>query len=298
MLVCSCAPAVAPSPDPAEPPVAVPTTSVPPCLTAEPASPAAEAALADLVSEHRPEAAAILVIDAATGCVLGLADHGGALDRPIPPGSTLKPLVMAAALSEGLDPTTIAPGGETTWEGRVLRDHTPGGGMNLTEVIAFSSNVGMVPAYALLGEEGLADLGARLGWAGSPPDHDTSIGVEELALAYAALATDGARPGHSEPVFEADAADQVRTMLAAAVGAGGTGRRAALPTVDVAGKTGTARVAAPEGAPDTWATFVGFAPALDPEVVVVVTVDRPGGASYAGVVAAPAFADVVDALMP
>lgn len=57
----------------------------------------------------------------------------------------------------------------------------------------------------------------------------------------------------------------------------GTGRRASLPNVEVAGKTGTAEN--PHGAPHAW--FTGFAPASSPQVVVTVVLENAGSGGEA-----------------
>ena len=67
----------------------------------------------------------------------------------------------------------------------------------------------------------------------------------------------------------------------------GTGTRARIGGVDVAGKTGTGEV---EGKPpDAW--FIGFAPAYDPKVAVAVLVEQGG---EGGVVAAPIARRVIE----
>ena len=77
----------------------------------------------------------------------------------------------------------------------------------------------------------------------------------------------------------AEVAEQVRTLMLAVV-ARGTGTAAALPGVEVAGKTGTATVAT--GRAHAW--FVAFAPADAPRVAVAIVVEHGG---YGGAVAAP-----------
>ncbi|RLB83337.1 MAG: penicillin-binding protein 2 [Deltaproteobacteria bacterium] len=82
-------------------------------------------------------------------------------------------------------------------------------------------------------------------------------------------------------------------MLERTVEKGGTGVRAALRDYRVAGKTGTAQKADPTGcgyAEDKYiASFVGFVPAENPEIVVLVVIDEPRKDYYGGVVAAPVF---------
>ena len=73
---------------------------------------------------------------------------------------------------------------------------------------------------------------------------------------------------------------------------GGTGRRAALPGLEVAGKTGTAQKLSPEGGyshSDYRALFMGMLPASDPRLAILVVVDEPRPLFYGGVVAAPVF---------
>jgi cell division protein FtsI (penicillin-binding protein 3) len=76
---------------------------------------------------------------------------------------------------------------------------------------------------------------------------------------------------------------------------GGTGTEAAIPGYTVAGKTGTGSIPGPHGYADSagyMASFVGMVPAKNPRIVVLVVVDRPHGAIFGGVVAAPAFASI------
>lgn len=86
----------------------------------------------------------------------------------------------------------------------------------------------------------------------------------------------------------------LRDMMVGVV-SGGTGTRAAIPGVTVAGKTGTAEA---EGAPTVW--FVGLAPAEDPQVAVAVVVEEGGAAgtgATGGAVAAPIARAVMEAAL-
>ncbi|MFH0855723.1 MAG: penicillin-binding transpeptidase domain-containing protein [Candidatus Omnitrophota bacterium] len=72
----------------------------------------------------------------------------------------------------------------------------------------------------------------------------------------------------------------------------GTGRMAQVPGFTSAGKTGTAQKLEPNGAYSHnkfVGSFVGFAPAEDPLVTIVVSLDEPHPSYYGGVVAAPVF---------
>jgi cell division protein FtsI/penicillin-binding protein 2 len=75
----------------------------------------------------------------------------------------------------------------------------------------------------------------------------------------------------------------------------GTGTKAAIKGIPVAGKTGTAQkvVAGTYSHSHFYATFAGFAPVDNPRLACVVVFDDPHPAYYAGTVAAPVFAEVV-----
>ena len=76
----------------------------------------------------------------------------------------------------------------------------------------------------------------------------------------------------------------------------GTGTEAKVPGFAVAGKTGTAQVALPNGvgyAEGVYnSSFIGYLPAEDPEVVICVLLDAPTRGYYGGHVAAPTFASI------
>jgi len=77
----------------------------------------------------------------------------------------------------------------------------------------------------------------------------------------------------------------------------GTGKRAQLSEYRACGKTGTAQKLEPDGRyshSKYVASFMGFAPASDPRVAVLVCVDEPKGAYYGGSVAAPAFKRITE----
>ena len=81
----------------------------------------------------------------------------------------------------------------------------------------------------------------------------------------------------------------------------GTGKRARVAEIPVAGKTGTAqKVAQGTGRydPSKWvASFVGMAPADDPQLVCLVVVDEPDGRGLGGEVAAPVFARIMERIV-
>ena len=103
------------------------------------------------------------------------------------------------------------------------------------------------------------------------------------------------------PVVQPDrrvmAAGAARTMVGIMRGVtevGGTAKQAAIPGYPVAGKTGTAqKVANGHYDASKWvSSFVGFAPADDPRVAIIVIVDEPQGDHLGGAVAAPIFREI------
>ncbi|MDE0654103.1 MAG: penicillin-binding protein 2 [bacterium] len=99
-------------------------------------------------------------------------------------------------------------------------------------------------------------------------------------------------------VVSSTAAIHMRRILGEVVESG-TGRRAAVEGYEVAGKTGTARKPRPGGgyadAAGNYsyvATFVGFLPASDPELSLIVVIDEPTATIFGGSAAAPAFAEL------
>lgn len=74
----------------------------------------------------------------------------------------------------------------------------------------------------------------------------------------------------------------------------GSGRQARIPGYSVAGKTGTAQVAAPSGGytDKTIHTFVGYSPAHDPKFLMLIRLDNPKGVRFSETSAAPVFRSV------
>ena len=132
----------------------------------------------------------------------------------------------------------------------------------------------------------------------------------QMATAYAAIANGGIlRPPHIVEAVGGRAARRargpprdlrrrppasLRQMLEGVLGPGGTASGAAIPGYELAGKTGTAEKPDPVtgGYSETKyvASFVGFAPAKHPRLLVAVMVDEPQGDIYGGSVAAPGVA--------
>ncbi len=108
-------------------------------------------------------------------------------------------------------------------------------------------------------------------------------------------------PKEVGPVVSPETARQATQMLMAVVSDEGTGVQAALEGFQVGGKTGTAQKADLRNGGYLKgryvASFVGFVPANDPRLCVLVVMDEPQGNIYGGQVAAPVFREIVrDAL--
>ncbi len=97
-------------------------------------------------------------------------------------------------------------------------------------------------------------------------------------------------------VVSEQVARQVRDMMIAATEQGGTGTLAAVPGFRTAGKTGTAQKVDPVtggySVDKRVASFIGFIPAEDPRLVILVVIDEPTGTTYGGRVAAPVFSRI------
>lgn len=96
-------------------------------------------------------------------------------------------------------------------------------------------------------------------------------------------------------VISADTASKVNAMLEGVVSKEGTAPQAEIPGYRVAGKTGTADFydANLRKYSGKTASFIGYAPADDPEIVVAVIIQKPSASIYGGTVAGPVFHDVM-----
>ncbi len=93
-------------------------------------------------------------------------------------------------------------------------------------------------------------------------------------------------------------AETFKDILKGVVYEGGTGKRASVNGNEVAGKTGTAQLIDPRtkrySKEKFVSSFVGFVPADNPKLALIVVVYEPKGQNYGGVVAAPVFKDIAE----
>ena len=140
----------------------------------------------------------------------------------------------------------------------------------------------------------------------------------QMATAYSAIANGGIlRPPHivqavgdrtrpqppGRRVMSSATASELRGMLRGVLAPGGTASEVSIPGYQLAGKTGTASKIDPATGEYSHsafiASFIGFAPASDPQLVCAVVVDEPqSGSIYGGTVAAPAFGQIMSFALP
>ena len=223
--------------------------------------------------------------------------------------------------------------GQLTIGKATIHDAHPHGALTVAQVIQKSSNVGAAKLALGLPPETLWNVFNSVGFGTTPQlgfpgevagrlrahekwkpieqatmsyGHGISVSLLQLARAYTIFASDGElkapslikrdTPVESSRVISVKTAQAVRKMLEMAVQEGGTAPKAQIVGYRVAGKTGTAHKLEGRGyaANRYVSSFVGFAPASHPRLIVAVMIDEPSaGHHYGGVVAAPVFSEVV-----
>ena len=223
--------------------------------------------------------------------------------------------------------------GQLTIGKATIHDAHPHGALTVAQVIQKSSNVGAAKLALGLPPETLWNVFNSVGFGTTPQSgfpgevagrlrahekwkpieqatmsygHGISVSLLQLARAYTIFASDGElkapslikrdTPVESSRVISVKTAQAVRKMLEMAVQEGGTAPKAQIVGYRVAGKTGTAHKLEGRGyaANRYVSSFVGFAPASHPRLIVAVMIDEPSaGHHYGGVVAAPVFSEVV-----
>lgn len=219
-----------------------------------------------------------------------------------------------------------------------IRDFRNYGVLDMTGIITKSSNVGIAKIAQQLDGQAMWETLYGLGFgqttgigypgeaAGRLPNpinwhavdkaamsygYGLAVTPLQLAQAYATLANDGRRVNArilmdspivvGEQVVPEAVARQVLNMMETVVQPSGTGTRAALDWFSVAGKTGTTHKVGAQGYEDEkyMASFVGIAPADDPQVVAVIVINEPPTDSYyGGEAAAPVFRGIMDQALP
>ena len=249
------------------------------------------------------------------------------------PGSTLKPFTVAKALDDGVVRTEQMFNTESYSIGPArIKDSHSHPQLAVWEIIQKSSNVGSSKIALMLPPQTLWQLFDDVGFGRVPQTgfpgeatgrvrpyktwkpieqatmsygHGISLSLMQLARAYTIFTNDGvlmpvsffrldqAMPG--KPVLKPDTARKMRDMLMTVTQPGGTAPRAQVLGFNVGGKTGTAHKQEGRGyaASKYISSFVGFAPATRPRLIVAVMIDEPQGQYYGGTVAGPVFSNVM-----
>lgn len=312
--------------------------------------------LKSAVKLFQAESGSVVVLDVETGQVVAMVsqpsynpnnrvglDLGAVRNRALTdafePGSTVKPFTVGVALESGkYTPESIidtSPGfvrvGSFT-----VRDPRNRGPINLSDIITFSSQVGISKLALELNEYDVWGMFQKLGFgrdvgsgfpgesAGYLPNHrrwkdidratfaygyGLTVTPVQLAGAYLSIASGGIKRDISllassgnqknQRIYPKAVADQLKAMLAKVV-TDGTAKKAAVSGYDVAGKTGTVRKIGKTGYQDTQhlAFFAGLAPVDNPRLVGVVLINDPkGDKSGGGDIAAPVFARVMQSAL-
>lgn len=252
------------------------------------------------------------------------------------PGSVIKPFNIVLALESGkYTPNSIIntrPG----WMrigGYKIKDELDYGIINLTQVLQKSSNIGAAKIMLSLQPQEYYDLLRQFGFgqrtqsdfpgeaSGVLPPRDVwypsvvatlaygygmAVTTLQLAHAYAILGNGGIdvpvtflklkQIPKGSRIIRLGVANTLVRMLETVVETGGTGTKAQVPGYRVAGKTGTAYIAGPNGYNKNkyMSSFVGIAPVSNPQLVIAVTIREPKGQHFGGEVAAPVFSKVME----
>lgn len=249
------------------------------------------------------------------------------------PGSVLKTFSMASVLENTkVTPVTLVDTkpGYMRLQGKVIRDVHNNGVLEVGDILKESSNIGITKLVLNLQTRDLWDTYDRLGFgwsteSGFPGEnpgfltmprpeqsfvmatmsfgYGVTVTPLQLAQAYAIIGAGGIKrpvsflkvdqPPAGTRVMNSKVAREVLSMLANAVEHDRSNARVA--GYRVAGKTGTARKVGKDGYEigKYRAVFGGLAPAVNPRIAIVVTINEPStGEYYGNQVAAPVFSRI------
>ena len=100
----------------------------------------------------------------------------------------------------------------------------------------------------------------------------------------------------TENVVSSQTSETLRGMLEEVVANGG-GKNAYIEGYRISGKTATSQTL-PRGSGKYIASFIGFTPAEDPEIVAVAIIHNPQGVYYGGQIAAPVIRQLFENILP
>ncbi len=306
------------------------------------------------VEKHNAKAGSIIVIAPKSGNILGLVNYPSfdPSDRKnlkdmsklrnratvdvFEPGSVLKPIAMTAILESNKVQHSTQINTSPGWiefEGFKTSDFRDYGTLSLSEIISFSSNVGMVKLCENQDASHITEYFKRFGIGRYPTSimlparegflphssqltlrdkvsscygYGITLSALQIAQAYSVFANEGnfvelnLFKDHSfdEPyyqkIIEPSTNSKIKKMLIETVNSKtGTASKARLEGKIVAGKTGTARETLEEITTYT-GTFAGFVPSDDPEYLAVIVLHGLSGEDYSGGrVSAPIFSNIM-----
>ncbi len=249
------------------------------------------------IQQYKAESGSIVILDILTGEVLAMVNQptynpndraqyaaeryrNRAITDIFEPGSSIKPLIIAAALESGrfrANSVVDTTPGYVVIGPKKIEDPRNLGRISLTTVLVLSSNVGATKIAMSLEPHQLWSTMTRFGLgsltaSGFPGEsagllmhyddwqqisqatlgygYGVSVTPLQLAQAYAALGSDGImrpvslvrldEPGQGERILGSETATAIRSMLENVVKPGGTGNNASITGYRIAGKTGTA----------------------------------------------------------
>ena len=102
--------------------------------------------------------------------------------------------------------------------------------------------------------------------------------------------------GAQEGIVSTETSEKVRFLLGQVVSEGG-GKNAKIAGYEIGGKTATSQTL-PRSANKYISSFLGFAPASDPKVMVLVIINNPQGVYYGGTIAAPVAKEIFEDILP
>ena len=300
------------------------------------------------VREFKAKAASSIVLDISTGEVLAMVNQPSAdpnnrslrkaellknraVTNVYEPGSTFKPLTVAAALESGnFKPESIIDTTPFDLGSKLIGDDRCEGELNLEMILVKSCNAGAARISLAMEPKVLFDTLTKLGISqitasGFPGEvrgslgnyqnwrpikqatlsygYGVSVTPLQLAKAYAAIANGGIvnqisiekikEKPNGERALSEDTAANLLLMLETVVEQSVS--RARVKGYRVGGKTGTAEIFSDDYSGNAHnAFFVGIAPISNPRIVTVVVVNEPQGQKYyGGQVAAPIFSLIV-----
>jgi cell division protein FtsI (penicillin-binding protein 3) len=252
--------------------------------------------LKSAIQQHKAESGSVVILDVETGEVLAMVNQptynpndrsqysaeryrNRAITDIFEPGSSIKPLIMAAAIESGRyrasSVVDTSPGYVVVGPKRI-EDSRNLGRVSLTTILALSSNVGATKIAMSLDPDQLWQSMTRFGFgsltsSGFPGEsagllthyndwrkinqatlgygYNVSVTPLQLAQAYAAFGSDGEirpislvkleKPNEGHRIMDSTTAESIRLMMEEVVRPGGTGDEAGVAGYRVAGKTGT-----------------------------------------------------------